>query len=147
MIYHLFVTVSKVISSYMYVGMAAFRYSGETSSLNVWSQFFEALFFFDMMINFILSYKELGSNGPAETDLSRIAERYCKGCIHIDFIPLIPLQLIEFKNGRHNLFYLIKVFRLYHGFEIFNVPRVMNAFKKIYKKRALDMIENDPITA
>ena len=46
-------------------------------------------------------------------------------------------------KGRGALFYLIKLIRLYKGFKIFDIPRLMKIIKIGYKERSQKMIETD----
>jgi len=62
----------------------------------------------------------------------------------MDLIPLIPFQLIEMPRGRNNLFFLVKLIRLYKGFQIFHVPTIMQKIKINYKKRSQEFIKNNP---
>ena len=59
-----------------------------------------------------------------------IAKHYLKNDFIWDFIPLIPLQLFKLKNRRERLFFLIKIYRLKKGFKLFDVSKILKAFKK-----------------
>jgi len=119
----------------MYLGMAAFRYSEEGTGTRDAMVLFETLFFVNMLVNFVLTYSLNSKNSYSyvETDISKISTRYIKTGFMMDVIPLIPLQIFEMSNGRHNLFYLIKVVRLYKGFIIFDVHYMMHKIKDFYK--------------
>jgi len=51
----------------------------------------------------------------------------------MDVIPIIPLQLISLPKNRASLFYLIKLIRLYKGYILFNVPKLLKVIKNINK--------------
>ena len=85
---------------------------------------FEIIFVFDLIINFFVEIIDEETNQP-ERDLKKIAISYLNGLFFIDFITLIPLQLISIKNNRNYLFFLIKMLRLVQGLRIFNVSVIM----------------------
>lgn len=106
---------------------------------------FELIFAIHMLVNFILDFKD--SSGNIERRLSKISARYLKTSAHIDIIPLIPFQVISLYRNRHCLFYLIKTMRLYSGFKLFDIPKVMEKIKNIYKERAVKFIKQNPSKA
>ena len=71
----------------------------------------EFIFLIDFLTKFFLSFTESNSLKTVE-EFNKIVPNYLKnGCL-TDMIPLIPLQLIQLKNNRNCLFYLIKLIRL-----------------------------------
>jgi len=71
-------------------------------------------------------------------------KRYLKGKFLWEFIPLVPLQLLDL-NGQEHHFFLIKCLRIIVGFETINVTSIMDVIKRIQAKRLDIMIEDDPI--
>jgi len=63
-----------------------------------------------------------------------------------DFVPIIPLQLLNL-NGYERLFFIIKIVRLYSGFKLFNVPMIMNKIKVINNRKMMKIIETDKMKA
>jgi hypothetical protein len=66
-------------------------------------------------------------------DITQISLRYLKGEFYKDFIPIIPLQLLDF-GGDERLFYIIKIMRLIKGLQVFDVAQIMVIIKKQYQK-------------
>ena len=97
----------------MYAYMAAFEDQDETVLWHI-SLYFESIFLLSMGLKFLYEYKKDDSE-MNERDLSKIAVHYLKGEFLFDFIPLIPLNLLDL-NGYERLFYLIKIIRLVNGF-------------------------------
>ena len=46
-------------------------------------------------------------------------------------------------GGYERLFYLIKLIRLFRGFQLFNVPVIMKKVEHFNKKRIEEIIKND----
>jgi hypothetical protein len=82
-------------------------------------------------------------NHKSYKNVSVIAKNYINGPFKWDIIPLIPLQLIKLKNGRHNLFYVIKTIRIFRGFQLFNVSEIMREIKEIDSKRVKNEADID----
>ena len=94
-LYHFFcliVTISCLISSYIYAYMAAFRLhpDRETKFTTIAALFFELIFVGHMCTQFILEYTPEGSKIPVR-DYKMIAMRYMKeGDFAIDLVAIIP---------------------------------------------------------
>jgi len=133
MYFNLFVTLCCAFSSYIYAAMAAYRLNADELFFEL-MLIFEAVFVVDMLTHFLLSYRKEGSSTstPPERDIMKCSLHYYKNGFLLDLIPLIPFQVIEMHRGRHNLFYLVKLMRLYKGFKIFNVPKIMELIKNLY---------------
>lgn len=69
--------------------------------------------------------------------------RYLKGEFWKDFIPIIPLQLLNIGEDRR-LFYIIKIMRLIKGLQVFDVANIMEIIKKQYQKNLDHIIANRP---
>jgi len=54
---------------------------------------FELFFFFDILINFVLEYKDEVDYKPVRS-IKKIALKYIKGYFIVDFIATVPLRLI-----------------------------------------------------
>jgi hypothetical protein len=141
--FNFFVTFCCLISSYIYVFMAAHRKSVEEEfSLTVILMlFFEGVFFTDVCVNFLLSYEYMGEYGKVvERNITNIFSHYLKTTFIKDFIPIIPFQLIQLPKSRGTLFYLIKLLRLAKGFRLLDVFTIMKQIKDIYKNYSIRMI-------
>ena len=93
------------------------------------------------------SYIPEGSTIPV-TDHKHISQRYMKkGTFYQDLIALLPMTLIFFHNNYfdefYRLFFLIKVIRIKKGFDIFDVPHIMETVKDFYRDRNQIRIEED----
>ena len=147
--FNFFVTFCCLVSSYMYVAMAAFRITESNPLMFFIMMIFEAIFVCDLCINFLLSYTPEHSSNKKDTerDIFKIWMHYLHGSFYLDIIPLIPFQALTMKRGRNTLFYLIKMIRLYNGFEIFDVPKLLDKVKKFYRENAQDLINRYPLKA
>ena len=103
---------------------------------------FEIIFVFDLIINFFVEIIDEETNQP-ERDLKKIAISYLNGLFFIDFITLIPLQLISIKNNRNYLFFLIKMLRLVQGLRIFNVSVIMKRLNDNVQNNLRILVESD----
>ena len=137
-VFNFFVTFCCLISSYMYVAMAAFRIEESNPLMFAMMILLELVFVGDMCIKFLLSYTpdHSANKKERETGIFKIWKHYLTGSFYLDLIPLIPFQALTLKNRRNTLFYLIKLVRLYNGFEIFDVPKILDKVKKIYRENA-----------
>ena len=102
----------------------------------------ESCFILNICVKFITDYSVEGSKLP-ERDLSKIAKNYFNSDFTLDLIPIIPFQFITHKNGRHFLYYLIKMIRLWQGFKIFDVQKIMGYIKKFYQKKLEYLVANN----
>ena len=109
--------------------------SGYEEKLFAISIGFEVLFFLDMASKFFLTYIDDHSK-RVEEHLPKIRRHYLHSDFIWDLIALIPFQMIKLKNNRNCLFYLIKILRLYKGFNLLHVPTIMRKIKAVYKARA-----------
>lgn len=136
LIFNFFVTACCLVSSYIYVFMAAHRIleNDEYSITVLFMYFFEGVFVVDIAVNFLLSYEYMGQYGKVvERNLGEIASHYIKTTFIKDLIPIIPFQLISLPKERGTLFYLIKLMRLAKGFRLLDVFTIMKQVKEIYK--------------
>ena len=130
-------------SSYLYLYCAAFRISfvdynkegfEHSTSINNIMICFELIFAVQIFLSFFLSYKDDETQKRVVT-LKLTASKYLHDQFLMDLIPLVPLQFISLYNKRECLFYIIKANRLLTGFQLFEVHRLMDTIKIIYKKR------------
>lgn len=106
---------------------------------------FEAIFLLDIIINFLLSYVKYDTQTEViECHIVKTITNYLSTTFYKDFIPIIPLQLMELPNKRNLLFFLIKLMRLFKGFRILDVHALMKKIKAIYKERSVNLIKSDP---
>ena len=106
--------------------MAAFE-GVDDGVLGTVNYVYEGIFLISICLRFLYEYKRDDSE-QMERDLAKIANRYLRGNFIYDFIPIIPLALLNL-GGHERLFYLIKIIRLYSGFKIFSVPAIMQKIK------------------
>lgn len=68
-----------------------------------------------------MEYRVEGEKTPIR-DPAKISMNYInEGTFFLDFFVLLPFELIKLKRKRGDLFYLIKMLRIYKGFELFDV--------------------------
>lgn len=151
LMFNFFVTACCLVSSYIYVFMAAHRIQLEAShaahqhsATIIFMYFFEAIFALDILVSFLLSYEFSGQYGRSiERQLANTVSHYFYGSFLRDLIPVIPFQLIPLRNRRGTLFYLIKLLRLVKGFRLLDVSYLMKKIKAIYKDYQLKLIKTD----
>lgn len=129
-------------SSYFYAFMAAFQDPTPGSFLAWINVIFEIIFLTSICIQFLVEFTPPGQLTPVK-DITQISLRYLKGEFYKDFIPIIPLQMLNF-GGDEKLFYIIKIMRLIKGLQVFDVAQIMVIIKKQYQKKLDHIIENDP---
>ena len=73
----------------------------------------ELIFFFDIIINFLLEYKDEIDYKPVR-DIKKIALRYLKGQFIVDFLATVPLRFIfwYWPIEYLTLLQLLKLFRI-----------------------------------
>ena len=105
-----------------------------------------------MLLTFLTEYvpRDLDGTGKEAKPvrcLGKIAKNYIYGKFLVDFIPLVPLQLIPIRARLNNLFYLIKIIRFVKGKELFNIMELMKNVKEYNKEKLMyldEKIANDP---
>ena len=93
---------------------------------------FESIFLIDLILSFFVDYKEESAPDKPVRDLGKIAINYLKTDFFLDFITLLPLNFYHLYRRRHVLFFMVKMLRLYKGFALFDVPKIMEVVKKAY---------------
>ena len=79
-----------------------------------------------MMMQFFIEYKDdIKLNHDHVRNLKKIAINYIQTDFKMDFIPLIPMQLISLPRNRGRLFYLVKIVRLLKGLKILDTRIAM----------------------
>jgi hypothetical protein len=91
------------------------------------------IFALNILVRFITEFTPEGSPTPTR-ELSKIAVRYLKTTFPMEFITIIPFQLLNL-GGYERLFYLIKILRVFIGFKIFNVTKIMHNLKRVLDER------------
>ena len=113
MMWHGFVKLVCLISSYFYLYMASYLLAGP-SHFDLFFNIditFEAIFLVAMLLEFITDFKT-GSQQKVNRDLLSISKKYIKGNLLYDFIAIIPFSLlIKINGGYERLFYLLKMVR------------------------------------
>jgi hypothetical protein len=135
-----------LVSSYFYAFLAAFEHNFDkndsSTSTTTLSFVFEGIFVINILLSFITEYMPESSQNP-ERDLSKIATRYLKTEFPLEFITVVPFQLLNL-GGYQRLFYLVKIARLHIGFKVFNVHKIMQNIKEILRRRSVERIKSDP---
>lgn len=95
------ITILCLISAYIYANIAAFRMHPvrDERHINDIYAAFESLFLFDMVLQFFVEFVPEGQTRPIR-NLERIAMNYFRNDFLLDFIAILPLELLEFKNHR-----------------------------------------------
>ena len=125
-IFQVCISLLYILSGYFYAYLAAFRdtkFDDYFDHLEILTLVFELLFLMHLVLQFFKS-------GEEKVKFLTIAQKYLSDGFLTDFIPIIPLQLVELKNNRNRLFYLIKLIRMEKGFALFDVDKIMRAIKK-----------------
>ena len=140
-LFEMFVSLLCMLSSFNYAYLAAFRMHKELNEtiMSIWI-LYELIFFLDIILQFLLEFTSETSSIPVR-DLEKIAWNYIYNGFVTDFIAIIPLQIIQLKNNRQNLFFLIKLIRLEKGLRLFDVTDIMKQIKLVFGERILLMIE------
>jgi len=87
--------------------------------------YFQAFYIVSMGIEFRTDF-ELFPGENTIKDPIKIALRYIKTQFIFDLLAIIPFNyFISINNGYGRLFYLIKLIRLFKGFQILNVANIM----------------------
>jgi len=122
-------------SSYVYAWVACFGTEG-TEILSVLTVVYEVIFTLTIAVNFLTNYTPDGETIKVQ-DLAAIAVRYRKGQFTIDIIAWFPLVffLDNSKNRFYRLLYIIKIIRLFKGFQVFNVSELMDRVKHLMQVR------------
>ena len=116
-------------SSYMYALLAAYR---DYTWVSIWVPI-ECVFFVDMVSNCFTDFKD--EYEKKVRDIFIIAPRYIAGPFFMDFVPLIPFQLMQLQNNIQNLFFVIKLMRIVRGYGFISINELM-----IMAKKSLDKI-------
>ena len=69
---------------------------------------------------------------------------YLRNGFLLDIITLIPLNFLNLYRRRNVLFLIIKMLRIYKGFALFDVPRIMAVIKKGYQSKMSYIIKKHP---
>ena len=98
-----------------------------------------------MVLKFFKEYKPVGfgRTDPNVREWQRIIQNYMLTDFLFDFIPIIPLQVIELIRHRERLFYLIKVVRFYKGFKVLKVSALMQQIKKYFDDYLIERCKVD----
>ena len=113
-------------SSYYYGYLCAGRYHflGGAESNDLWIVVgLEVTFLAHFVSQFFLEYED--ESQKKVRDMSKIAVNYLRTSFILDFVPLLPFNFIPMYRKREYLFYILKMTRIYKGFEIFDVPSIM----------------------
>ena len=138
--WNLVITVSFLITSYIYTFIAAF---GNNEYKNI--KFFEMIFCIDIIINFFTEIPPLDESEKPERRIKVIVKAYLKGEFILDFLPIIPFDwMVPERDRIHRLLYLFKIIRLKRGLRLFNANKIMLFVKKMFKDQLLYVIEKKP---
>ena len=94
----------------------------------------EIIFLIDFGSQFITSIpsSQKTDSVPIKS-LSKIAQNYRNTYMIRDLIPLIPLQFLKVAP-QSNIFWAIKIMRIFRGFEFINVQEIIKFFRDRYMK-------------
>jgi len=110
-------------------------------------EFFQAAFTVDLILSFFKEQHNRISQ-EVERDVKKISLAYLKGRFFLDIVTLLPLFEMcrgTFAHGENaKALYLVKVLRLYNGFELLNYKTFMNEVKQVYTARILKFIKRHP---
>jgi len=83
-----------------------------------------------MILQFFLEFCPESTNVPV-VDIQKIAVHYLEGEFKGDMIAILPLQIVQLRNNRQYLFFIIKLIRLGKGIRLFNVKAIMSYFQNL----------------
>lgn len=146
-LFHIFMSMLKVISSFYYLGISAnihFDWYGE-SSTQFYMAFFEIFFLIEIILQFFRKVTPEGKSKPL-SEISDVSMNYLNNNFIHQLIPIIPFQYIgEIDTmDSHYYFLLLKVYRLKRGLECYDVGHMMNWVKRYRLKRLENIINNKP---
>lgn len=133
--------VINLMSSYFYAYIAAFKVIKYGDSAFNWMIFYESFFLISLLLKFLVSFIPDGQTIPVK-DIVMIAERYIKGNLVVDLIPLLPLPFLPL-GGIESHLYFIKIMRLTQAFKLFNIQRIMAYIIDIHKLKIEILIKHD----
>ena len=135
------ISILCVISSYWYGWVAAF--SKHMDPMHGFSLGCEVIFFLGIGINCLREYIPDGETNPVKS-LPLIFKHYVKyGTFWEDIVTIFPLQIFFLGTGFSNYFYLIKMYRIKNGLEIFHVQNMTRIIREIVARRTLKKIKED----
>jgi hypothetical protein len=109
---------------------------------------FECLFLVKMFVKSVSTFVNPVDACQVVKNNRKIFQNYLQTTFYMDFIAIIPFQLFPLKNGRHSLWYLLKLLRLLESYKEVNeiqdlmlVFRIIN--KKIWEVRRCDCRDED----
>lgn len=108
-----------------------------------WVITFELIFLIHCGLKFFVDYNVEGSNIPVK-DLSKISTHYFNTGFMEDVIPIVPLQFYPLYRNRQYLFYIIKLYRITKGLQLYNVQSMIDSVKAFWSKLMLERLELDP---
>lgn len=112
-----------IVTSFLYAILAAYR-----DPVNPYLQSLELVYIIDMATKFLTTFIDTKSKNKI-TDSDVIVTHYKENGFYRDLLALIPLQMIPIDNGINNLFYLIKIVRIFKAIENLNITTVVQTFK------------------
>lgn len=112
-----------IVTSFLYAILAAYR-----DPVNPYLQSLELVYIIDMATKFLTTYIDNKSKCKI-VDSDLITQHYRENGFYRDLLALIPLQLIPIENEINNLFYLIKIVRIFKAIENLNISAVVQTFK------------------
>ena len=135
------VSVLCLISSYFYCSILCYRYTlpddhhdSKTVTLVIT---FEIIFLIHCGLKFLVDFNVDGSKIPVG-DIAKISTHYLNTGFWADFIPIVPFQFIPMYRNRQYLFYIIKLYRITKGLQLYNVQTIMDAVKTYWGKVVLE---------
>lgn len=104
--------VVEMISGYIYALLSAYR---NDTYQQYWVPL-ELLFLVDLLLHFFLDFSHSHKTSQNSVrDFEQIVAHYIGGDLLFDLIPLIPFQMLSLKNNAQNMFFAIKVIRIFKG--------------------------------
>jgi hypothetical protein len=131
-----------IISSFVYAHWASFRHSDP--SLFRMMLINELAFLLDFALKFITSIEDQNNLGGEIRDFGKISQAYIDGDLFYDLIALIPFYLLNLKNNRQDLLYIVKLIRLKRGILNMEIMGFLEIFRESEKKKLERKMEAHP---
>lgn len=128
------ITLVSLITGYIYMYMACF---GTTSLFYQW---FEGFFLFDIVLTFFV---EIKVGDKIEREINQITLHYFKNEFIMDFLPLLPLELLTLGEFREKHFFLLKVLRIRKGYHLMSIKGIIGEVKKYYQNKSHHLVKTN----
>jgi hypothetical protein len=134
-LWHFIEIFNCITSSYFYAYAGTYELPPPGDWFFTLMLFYEIFFLFSIGFKFILEIKTSENAIPIRNH-KLIAERYLTGEFPLDIITLVPAAYMIHTEGHlEKHLQMLKIFRIYRGFKIFDIQKIMQIFKHYYRDK------------